>query len=274
MFGMGLRHSHFPEILSRLEEKSSSLEVDFFEIITENFFATEGHPLKVLEKIRENYPISFHGVSLSIASAEDLNMDYLNSVKKLAERIDPFQISDHLCWTGLAHSNTHNLLPIPYNKELLVLIADKVNKVQDVLGRPLLLENLSAYFSVTHSEFTEAQFLVELHKKTGCFLLLDLNNLYVNSRNHHLNIDDWLEVIPSHIVKEIHLAGFTDMGSYYFDTHSCPVWDEVWKIYQLYKIKYQNAVTLIEWDEDIPNYSTVLNEVNKAKVYGFKKMAE
>lgn len=269
MFGMGLRHSHFPEILSRLEEKSSSLDVDFFEIITENFFATEGYPLKVLEKIREYYPISFHGVSLSIAGAEDLNFDYLYKIKKLADRIDPFQVSDHLCWTGLAHSNTHNLLPIPYNKELLVMIANKVNKVQDFLGRPLLLENLSAYFSVTNSEYSESQFLVELHKKTGCLLLLDLNNLYVNSRNHHLNIEDWLEGIPPHIVKEIHLAGFTDMGSYYFDTHSCPVREEVWQLYKKQKNKFHNAVTLIEWDEEIPSYSIVLNEVKKAKKYGF-----
>ncbi len=268
MYGMGLRHSHFPEILSQLEVNPSGLGLDFFEIITENFFQTKGRPLKVLEKIREERPVTFHGVSLSIASHEDLNLDYLRKVKELATAIDPLLISDHLCWTGLKKNNLHNLLPFPYTEETLKFIAPRIQKVQEILGRPLMLENLSAYFGFKNSDLSEAQFLTELHRRTGCHILLDLNNVYVNSHNQKFDPEAWLSEIPASAVKEIHLAGFTDMGSYYFDTHSCAVWQPVWDLFQKFKGKFPEALTLVEWDEEIPAFTVVLEEVNKARAYG------
>ena len=267
MFGMGLRHTHFPEILSRLEDNPSGLDLDFFEIITENFFQTSGRPLKVLERIRENYPISFHGVSLSIASHEELNFDYLQKVKDLALKIDPILLSDHLCWTGLKKNNFHNLLPLPYTEETLNYLVPRIQKVQEFLGRPLMLENLSAYMSFKESYLSEAQFLRELHHKTGCQILLDLNNVFVNSHNQKFDADAWIKEIPPLAVKEIHLAGFSDMGTHYFDTHSCPVWPEVWDLYQQFKGTFSSAMTLIEWDEEIPAFDVVLSEVQKAKMY-------
>jgi uncharacterized protein (UPF0276 family) len=267
MFGMGLRHSHFPEILSRLEVNPPGLDVDYFEIITENFFQTQGRPLKVLEKIRESKPITFHGVSLSIASNEELDLNYLKKVKELAVKIDPLLISDHLCWTGLKKNNLHNLLPFPYTEETLNYLVPRIQKVQDILERPLMLENLSAYLSFNESNLSEAQFLRELHLRSGCQILLDINNVYVNSHNQKFNANAWLEEIPTAAVKEIHLAGFTDMGDYYFDTHSCPVWPEVWSLYEKHKSRFSQALTLIEWDEEIPALDVVLGEVYKARKY-------
>lgn len=272
-FGLGLRHAHFSEILKRLEEHPSSLNVDFFEIITENFFQTEGRPLKILEKIREYFPISFHGVSLSIASYDDVNYEYLKKVKEFEIRMNPFLVSDHLCWTGVKDNNLHNLLPFPYNEENLKHLTTKVQKAQDVLKRPLMLENLSAYLGFVDNTMTEAEFLRELHLKTGCNILLDLNNVYVNSRNQNFSPNEWLSKIPKKAVKEIHLAGFSDMGTYLFDTHSCPVQDPVWKIYADHKDHFVDAVTLIEWDENIPSYEKVLDEVKKARIYEFKSVA-
>ncbi len=213
-------------------------------------------------------PISFHGVSLSIASHEDLNMDYLKKVKELEIAIEPFLISDHLCWTGLKKNNLHNLLPFPYTNETLDFLVPKIQKVQDFLKRPLMLENLSAYLSFSDSTLSESEFLCELHKRSGCHILLDLNNVYVNAHNQKFDANKWLAEIPAEAVKEIHLAGFTDMGEYYFDTHSCPVWDPVWKLYAEHKDKFKDAVTLVEWDEDIPSYDIVLNELKKARSYG------
>ncbi len=268
MFGVGLRHVHFPEILKRLEDNPSGLQVDFFEIITENFYQTEGRPIKVLEKIRDKLPISFHGVSLSIASHEDVDFNYLKKVKELEERIQPFLVSDHLCWTGMKKNNLHNLLPFPYTEETLKFLVPKIMQVQDYLKRPLMLENLSAYLSFNNSTYSESQFLAELHKRSGCHILLDLNNVYVNSYNQKFNPEDWIKDIPMSAVKEIHLAGFSDMGEYYFDTHSCPVWDPVWDLYKRHKAQFEKAVTLIEWDEEIPDYDTVLLELKKARIYG------
>lgn len=268
MFGLGLRHVHFSEILKRLEENPSSLQVDYFEIITENFFQTKGKPFKVLEKIRQSKPISFHGVSLSIASHEKIDLNYLRKVKELEEIIQPFLISDHLCWTGLKKNNLHNLLPFPYTKETLDFLVPKIEEVQDFLKRPLMLENLSAYLNFKESSLSESQFLSELHKRSGCQILLDINNVYVNSHNQNFDANKWIAEIPTSAVKEIHLAGFSDMGQYYFDTHSCPVWDPVWKLYADHKEKFRNAATLIEWDEEIPSYEIVLQELNKARAYG------
>lgn len=267
-YGVGLRHSHFPEILKRLETDVSSLQVDFYEIITENFFQTKGRPLKILRQISEHRPISFHGVSLSIASQEPLNKKYLLDLKNLEQEIKPIRVSDHLCWTGVNKNNLHNLLPLPYTEKMLNHISKRVLEVQDFLKRPLMLENLSAYMSFKENDYTEAQFLRELHKKTDCHILLDINNVYVNSHNQKFEPNKFIEEIPKDAVHEIHLAGFTDMGKYYFDTHSCPVWEPVWDLYKTHFKNFKNALTLIEWDEEIPAYDVVINEMNKAREYG------
>jgi uncharacterized protein (UPF0276 family) len=265
MFGVGLRHQHFPHLLSALDENLESLQVNWFEGITENFFDTQGRPLQVLEKVRRDFPVGLHGVSLSIASSEDLNMEYLKKVKALYQRIDPVVVSDHLCWTGHRATNLHNLLPIAYNEESLNYLIPRIQKVQEFLGRQLSLENLSAYFDLKTSTMTEWVFLKLLAEKSGCKLLLDINNVYVNSQNHGFDPKLYLDAIPNALITEVHLAGFSDMGTHLFDTHSCPVWDPVWDLY-VHKIKSGLKVpVLVEWDEDIPDYPVLEAEMLKAR---------
>ncbi len=268
MFGMGLRHQHFNDIVNRLETDVSSLGVDHFEIITENFLDTKGRPFHILKKIREHLPISFHGVSLSIAGDDDFNQAYLDKIKFLEKEFSPVLVSDHLCWTGTKNKNLHNLLPFPYTKGELKRISERVLKLQDFFKRSMIFENLSAYLQFNTNEMTEVDFFLELHQQTGCEILLDLNNTYVNQFNFNISPNEWFEKIPPHAVREIHLAGFSDMGNHYFDTHSKPVHQEVWNLYQKFQKKFNNAITTIEWDEDIPDYDVVLNEVYKAKKLG------
>lgn len=267
MFGVGLRHQHFPQLLA---SDPRSLKVDWFEGITENFFATEGRPLQVLEQIRREFPVGLHGVSLSIASAEDLDLDYLKKVKALYDRIDPIIVSDHLCWTGHKNRNLHNLLPVAYNDETLAYLVPRIQKVQELIARPLALENLSAYFDLTTSTMAEWDFLRTLARKSGCKLLLDLNNVYVNARNHGFDPRTYVDAIPNDCIAEVHLAGFSDMGTHLFDTHSCPVWDPVW---DLFAHKWQSGLdvpVLVEWDEDIPAYDTLEAEAMKARTLAQK----
>ncbi len=268
MFGIGLRHAHFPEILQRLEDNPSSLSLDFFEIITENFFSTRGRPYKVLEVIAKEFPLTFHGVGLSIASDEGIDWAYLDKVKILSDRFSPLLVSDHLCWTGLKEHNVHNLLPFPYTRDNLQKISQKVLSVQDFMKRPLVLENLSTYLQFQSNEMTEFDFLRELHHLTGCEFLLDLNNLYVNQRNFQMNCSTELKKIPMKSVREIHLAGFSDMGEYCFDTHSEPVHESVWNLYgDIIALNKQNVLTTVEWDENIPSLDRVCDELLKAKMY-------
>jgi uncharacterized protein (UPF0276 family) len=264
MYGMGLRHRHFPEILARLDAGAGP-GVDFFEVITENFYQTRGRPWKILEAVRARVPVTCHGVSLSIAGHEGLDRDYLARVREFCDRLEPLLVSDHLCWTGLRERNLHNLLPFPYTEETLNLVARQVDEAQELLGRPLLLENLSAYLSLPGSKLSEAHFLRELHLRTGCALLLDLNNVFVNARNQNFDPNAWISEIPAAAVREVHLAGCSDAGTHLFDTHSCPVWGEVWELYRRHRPAFAEALTLVEWDEEIPSYETVLAEVDKAR---------
>lgn len=265
MFGVGLRHQHFPYLLKALETGPQEIAVDWFEGITENFFETEGRPLQVLEKIRRDFPVSLHGVSLSIASSEDLDLEYLKKVKTLYKRIDPLIVSDHLCWTGHKNRNLHNLLPIAYNEESLKWLVPRIQKVQDFIGRPLALENLSAYFDLHTSTMTEWDFLAALSKTSGCKLLLDINNVFVNSINHKFDPQVYVDAIPDSAIAEIHLAGYSDMGTHLFDTHSCQVWPGVW---DLYRHKMRNGLhvpVLVEWDEEIPDFPVLRAEATKAR---------
>ena len=260
--GVGLRHTHFPEILEGLKGKEE-FPVSFFEGISENFINTRGRPFKVLMQVREEYDISLHGVSLNIASHESVNLEYLKKLKELYRIVEPSLTSDHLCWTGLKATNIHNLLPFPYTTENLNFLAEKVKVIQDVLERPMAFENLSAYFSFKDSEMREEEFLVELAAKTDCKILLDLNNVYVNSQNQKFDPYDFIETIPLECVSEIHLAGHTDKGNFLFDTHSEPVKDEVWELYK-HVIHQRDIPTLIEWDENIPTLNRVFEESSKA----------
>jgi uncharacterized protein len=215
--GAGLRPKHYSTILSE------SPKVDWFEAVTENYLDTGGRPIRVLEDIRKRYPVALHGVALSIGSADGLDKNYLEKLKALAARIEPFSISDHLCWNGVDGESLHDLLPLPYTEEAMKHVASRVDQVQDFLGRTILLENISSYVSFKHSQVPEWEFLRELSRRTGCGLLLDINNIYVNSINHRFDAYRYLDAIPPSMVAQFHLAGHTDMGDYLFDTHSAEV---------------------------------------------------
>jgi uncharacterized protein (UPF0276 family) len=257
--GVGLRPTHYPYL-----EPRPQTNVTWFEAISENYMDTKGRPLDMLELIRKDYPVALHGVSLSIASTEGLRQNYLHNLRDLVEQINPFIVSDHLCWTGLQQQNLHDLLPIPFTDEALNLIIDHVDQVQTCLGRQILLENVSTYLRVPDTDWTEWDFLNELANRSGCGLLLDLNNLYVNAKNHQFNPSIFLEAIPTHVIGQIHLAGYTDMGTHLFDTHSKAVYPEVWDLFSSLIARAPEVPVLLEWDEDIPEFPELEAEALKA----------
>ena len=257
--GLGLRPSHYPY----LEEHKSKL-VKWFEAISENYMDSYGRPRKMLHKIRQDYELALHGVSMSLASSDGLNENYLKSLKKLVDELEPMLVSDHLCFTRVGKHCLHDLYPIPYNAEMLEIVTSNVDKAQSFLGRPILLENASTYFSFAQSDCSEGEFLVNLCKKTGAKILLDINNVYVNAVNKGFNPRDFLEQIPPEIVGQIHLAGFTDTGKFYFDTHSRAVCPEVWELFSFYIKGCPEVPFMIEWDEDIPEFPELESELGKA----------
>lgn len=257
--GVGLRHQHYPFILENWPK------ADWFEALTENYMDTGGRPLHVLEKIRTRYPVALHGIALSIGSLDPLERNYLNRLKKLADRIDPFVVSDHLCWSGFQGEMLYDLLPLPMTEEAIQHVVNRVDQVQNFLKRKILLENPSSYISFQNSEMPEWEFLREVANRSGCGILLDINNIYVNSVNHQFNPGDYIHNIPDHLIEQIHLAGHTDMGTYLFDTHSAPVIDSVWNLYEKALQKYGPVSTLIEWDAEIPPWERLMEEAGKAK---------
>lgn len=260
MVGVGLRPVHYPHLLAR-----PKTPVQWFEAVSENYMDSEGRPLEMLKAIRRDYPLALHGVSLSIGSAEGPRPGYLERLKRLIERVDPFIVSDHLCWTGAHASNTHDLLPLPYTPETLRLIVERVGRVQDFLGRSIALENVSSYLRFEQSTQSEWDFLVSAARRSGCRILLDLNNVYVNAKNHGFDPCDYVKAVPPELVAQIHLAGFTDMGDYLFDTHSKPVSSDVWELYALAARRMPQAPVLIEWDEDIPPFSELEKQAMMAR---------
>ncbi len=258
--GLGLRHQHYPVITETWPK------VDWFEAISENYMDTGGRPIHILEKVRQHYPIALHGTALSIGSTDSLNQNYLKQLKKLVDRIDPFIVSDHLCWSGAEGEALHDLLPLPFTEEAIQQVVGRVQKVQEFLKRRILLENVSTYVTYQYSEMSEWEFLTEVAKRSGCGILLDVNNVYVNSVNHQFNPHDYLKNLPAATIGQIHLAGHTDMGSYLFDTHSAPVIDSVWQLYREALKLFGPISTLIEWDEHIPPFERLLKEAEKAKV--------
>ncbi len=258
-FGLGLRTDYYETILN---DKPA---IDWFEIITENFLVDGGKPLFYLDKIREHYPMVMHGVSLSIGSCDPLDWDYLKKVKQLAERIQPKWISDHLCWTGIQHKNTHDLLPLPYTEETIQHVSERVQQVQEFLGRRILLENVSSYITYQQSVMNEWDFINEISQRADCHILLDINNIYVSAINHEFNPLDYLHAIPGERVYQIHLAGHSDMGDYIIDTHDHAIVDNVWDLYKIAIKKYGQVSTLIERDDNMPPISTLLDELNHAR---------
>ncbi len=261
-YGLGLRTAYYDEILQ------TNPAVDWFEVLTENYLVDGGKALHYLDAIAERYPLVMHGVSLSIGGPHPLDMNYLKQVRLLAERIHPAWISDHLCWSrGSAHQ-LHDLLPLPYSEESLQHVAARVRQVQDVLGRPLVLENVSSYVRTAADELTEWQFLAALSELSGCELLLDINNVYVSSRNHGFEPWDFIRALPPDRIRQLHLAGHSDYGSYVIDTHDQPVSDPVWQLYQRTVQHLGPVATLLERDDHFPPLGDLLAELEQARELG------
>ena len=258
--GVGLRREHFERVLE------APTRVDWFEVVSENFMVEGGRPLSVLGRVRRDYPVVLHGVSLSIGSTDALDRDYLTTLRALADRIEPTWISDHLCWTGVGGHNSHDLLPLPYTEEALAWVAERVLAVQDALGCAIALENVSTYLEFTASQLREWNFLAELARRTDCGILLDVNNVYVSACNHGFDASEYIEAIPPESVWQIHLAGHTDLGTHRLDTHSRPVCDEVWVLYREAIARCGAVPTLVEWDEDIPEWDVLEAESERARV--------
>ncbi len=258
-FGLGLRSPHYEHILTHWPD------VDWFEIISENFMDNEGKAKQTLARIKERYPIAMHGVSLSIGTIDPLNSMYLKQLRTLIDWLNPPWVSDHLCWTGIAHKNTHDLLPVPYTEEALHHIVSRIKQVQDAIGRPLVLENPSTYLEFTDSYIPEQEFLSRMAEEADCGLLLDINNVFVTCFNHRLSPQAYLDALPLDRVVQIHLAGHTNKGTHIVDTHNSPVVDDVWALYHYIISKCGTINTMIEWDEDIPAFETVYAELQKAK---------
>ncbi len=258
-FGLGLRSEYYQQIL---EQRPA---VDWFEVISENYLVDGGKALYFLDAIKEHYPLVMHGVSLSIGGAHALDLDYLRRLRKLADRLQPHWVSDHLCWSrGNAHQ-LHDLLPLPFTEESLQHVAERVRVVQDILQRPLVLENVSAYLQWKTSCMSESQFLARLSQMTGCELLLDVNNVYVSSRNQGFDPWQFILELPRERIRQIHLAGHSDYGQYLIDTHDAPIADPVWALYGKTLSHLGPTATLIERDDHFPPLDELLAELEQAR---------
>ena len=258
-FGLGLRTEHYGDFVDGCRG------VDWLEVISENYMVPGGKPLHFLDTIRRDHPMVMHGVSMSIGSADALDLDYLRDLKTLADRIQPAWISDHLCWTGVDHHNLHDLLPMPYTEASLAHLVERVSRVQDVLGRRLLLENVSSYVAFAGDEMSEWEFIVEMLGRADCELLLDVNNVYVSSRNHGFDARRFIDAMPVERVRQIHLAGHEDNGAYVIDTHDHPVCDAVWDLYRYTVSRLGDVPTMIERDDHIPPLADLLAELDVAR---------
>ena len=258
-FGLGLRPAHYEALLGQ------SNRVDWLEIITENYLVPGGKPLDYLERIRAQFPMVMHGVSLSIGSTDPLDREYLHAVRALARRIEPAWISDHLCWTGVEGRNLHDLLPLPYTEEALEHVAARIGEVQDALGCQILIENVSSYLSYRSSEMTEWEFLSEVARRADCAILLDINNIYVSSVNHGYDASRYLRGVPRDRVRQFHLAGHSDMGGHLIDTHDQPIVPAVWALYRQALAEFGLIPTMIERDDNIPPLEDLVSELEVAR---------
>lgn len=263
-FGLGLRVEHYTEILEG-RSGMDAVEVDWFEAVTENYLVPGGRPLYNLMRIRERFPVALHGVSLSIGSTSPLDLGYLAQVKALAERVKPVWISDHLCWTGVNGRNIHDLLPLPYTEEALAHVVARVRAVQEILGRRILLENVSSYLAYNDSRMTEWEFLTAVAEQSDCLILLDVNNVYVSSVNFEFDAMTYLNALPANRIQQIHLAGHESHGDYLIDTHDRPVADAVWALYRHALKRFGVVPTMIERDAKIPPLAELEAELRIAR---------
>lgn len=261
-YGLGLRKEHYEAVLSEHPN------VDWFEIISENYMVDGGKALDYLTRIREHYPMVMHGVSMSIGSTEPLNFDYLKRLKALIERVQPAWFSDHLCWTGVIGVNLHDLMPLPYMEEAVQHVADRVNQVQDYLGRQMLLENVSSYISYSDSQMSEWEFLRAVSERADCLILLDINNIYVSAFNHNFDPYTYLQAIPVERVYQFHLAGHTHENNLIIDTHDHPIADPVFDLYAAAVKHFGQVSTMIERDDHIPPLAELLDELELVRRIG------
>jgi hypothetical protein len=266
-FGLGLRPKHYQEILE------GNPAVDWFEVISENYMIPGGQPLRMLDRIAERYPVVMHGVSMSIASTAPLDMDYLAQLKTLAKRCNPKWISDHLCWTGVHGVNLHDLLPVPYTEEALRHVSERISRVQDYLGRRIAIENVSSYIEYEDSEMEEWEFVGELARRADCWLLLDVNNVFVSGFNHDFSIHAFVDAIPPERVVQFHLAGHSEADTHFIDTHDEPVKDEVWDLYARALRRFGPVSTMIERDDKIPPLAELVSELDRARAIASKVFA-
>lgn len=258
-FGIGLRPTHYQSIID------TQPEIDWFEIISEDFMIKGGNPLQQLDKIRENYPMAMHGVSLSIGSSDPLNKNYLQQLKQLVDRVDPLWVSDHFCWVGVNGLSLHDLMPLPLTEEAVEHVVDHVQQVQDYLGRQILLENVSSYVSYLDSTMTEWEFISEVANRADCLLLLDINNVYVNAFNHNFDPKEFINNVPVGRVRQYHMAGHEHCKTHIIDTHDASIVDSVWELYEVALRRFGNVGTLIERDAAIPSIDDMVSELNQCR---------
>ncbi len=268
-FGCGLRYPHHDTFL-----QTPPATVGWLEVIAEGFLDwSDGRKLRsveFLEEIRKNYPVALHGVSLNLGSTDPLDRQHLRKVKDLLQRVDAAWFSDHLCWTGVDNQNLHDLFPLPYTEEAIQVVSDNISRTQDFLGRRILIENVSSYITFASSTMPEWEFLAQVLQRADCGILLDINNIYVSSRNHGFNPHDFLRAIPRERIGQIHLAGHSDHGDYIVDTHDAAVCDAVWDLYRWATDELGSFTTMIEWDDKIPAWEVLEKEVLKARTIGEK----
>jgi uncharacterized protein (UPF0276 family) len=261
-YGLGLRKEHYRDFLE------TRVAVDFVEVISENFMIAGGQPRHILRQIRERHPVALHGVSMAIGSADGLRADYLQRLKALADEIEPLFVSDHLSWSRYGAFNSHDLLPVPYTEEALDLVCANISQVQDVLGRAMLFENPSSYLAFDGADMTEWEFLSAMAQRTGCGLLLDVNNVYVSATNHGFDAHAYIAGVPFEHVRQIHLAGHSQGADLLIDTHDSPVSEAVWRLYSEVMGRAGPVATMIERDDDIPPLADLMLEVSVASSLG------
>lgn len=257
--GIGLRAPHIREFLATLPD------VGWVEVHSENYFGDGGESLRLLETVRQHYPLSLHGVGLSLGSSDALNREHLHRLKTLVQRIEPGFVSDHISWSSVEGRYFNDLLPLPYTEEALSLICDHIDQTQAFLGRRILVENVSSYLQYDHCTMTEPEFVTQVANRTGCGILLDINNVYVSAVNHGFDAYAYLHAIPQAAVQEFHLAGYSQTETLLLDTHSATVSEPVWALYEAALARFGAIPSLIEWDVDIPALAVLLNEAGKAE---------
>jgi uncharacterized protein len=257
-FGLGLRPEHYADFVAQAQP------VDWLEILSDNYLVPGGKPLYYLDRIREQYPLAMHGVAMNIGSCDPLDWEYLDSIRVLARRVRPAIISDHLCWTGFAGKRLHDLLPLPYTEEAISHVSDRIRQVQDFLDCRLAIENVSTYVQAD-APLTEWEFVSAIANESDSDLLVDVNNIYVSSRNHGFDALNYLHALPAARVRQLHLAGHTDNVSHCIDTHDHPVCEDVWSLYHTAVDMFGPTPTMIERDDNIPPLTDLLQELDRAR---------